>query len=444
MASMSKDTQQGRFTKTNWLLIVIYAVLAVFALLTAKRYANPAPPSRLVISTGDDEGDYQTYAEQYKSIIQQSGVELVIRKSAGPSQNLGLLNDPKSGVDVAFMQDGLEPNGEDSDLVSLGSLYYEPLWVFYRGSTELSRFSQLVGKKLAIGEPGSGTAMLSQRLLSASGVDDKKVEFHYLHYAQAVAALQKGEVDAAFFIATPDDTLIKELLTKTDLRLMSFDQAEAIARQMPFLHHLVLPHGTIDLQRNIPEQDVHLVSSTATLVARASLHPALIGLLLKAATEVHSEPGIFEHKGEFPIDKDDDFPVSPEAKRYYRSGAPFWQHYLPFWLAILVERFLLVVLPLLALIVPLVRSVPKLLAWRIRSRIYKRYGLLKYLETQLKAETDDKLYAEHLRQLDQIDEGVNHMKVPLEFAEHLYVLRQHIDFVRGKLTRGLATPEPKA
>ncbi len=440
---MAKNIEQGRTDKINWLISAGYAVLILAAFFVAKRYANPAPPQRIVISTGEDEGDYDSYAEQYKTIIKKSGVELVIHESAGSSENLSRLKDQNSDVDVAFIQDGLEPNSEEHPLVSLGSLYYEPLWVFYRGDTPVTRFSQLVGKKLAIGEPGSGTAMLSQRLLKASGIDDKKVQFVYLHYHKAVESLQKGELDAAFFIATPDDTLIKELLTQTDLKLMNVDQAEAITRQMPFLHHLVLPHGTIDLHNNIPDQDVHLVSSTATLVARESLHPALVALLLKAATEVHSEPGIFEQKGEFPEDKDYDFPISAEAKRFYKSGTPFWQRYLPFWVATLIDRFIVVVLPLLVLILPLVRSVPKILEWRVKSRIHKRYGELKYLETQLQAETDDKLYAEHLRQLDHIEDSVNHMKVPLEFSEHIYVLREHIHFVRGRLQRGLEQAQAK-
>ncbi len=353
---MENNREQARSEKANWLILAAYAALLVAAVCVAKRYANPAPPNHIVISTGDDEGDYQSYAEQYKTLIKKSGVELVIRPSTGTAENLSRLKDAGSDVDVAFIQDGLEPNSEDSGLVSLGSLYYEPLWVFYRGDAVVNRFSQLVGKKLAIGEQNSGTAMLSQRLLKACGIDDKNVQFQNLHYKQAAEALKKGEVDAAFFIATPDDALVKQLLLESDLKLMNVDQAEAITRQMPFLHHLILPHGTIDLHNNIPGEDVHLVSSTATLVARQGLHPALIGLLLKAATEVHSDPGIFEQKGEFPEDKDYDFPISPEAKRYYTSGAPFWQRYLPFWVATLVERFILVVLPLLALILPLLHS----------------------------------------------------------------------------------------
>jgi hypothetical protein len=242
-------------------------------------------------------------------------------------------------------------------------------------------------------------------------------------------------VEVAFFLATPDDPLIDKMLGDKAFRLMSFDQAEALTRKYPYLHHLVLPHGAINLGRNLPEQDVHLVSPTATLVVRDSLHPALIYLLLKAAAQVHNEPGIFEKKDEFPIDKDYAFPLSDDAKRFYKSGAPFWQRYLPFWIATLVDRFILVMLPLLALLVPMIKLIPRVLNWRVRSRILQRYGELKYLETQIKAEKNDQKYSKHLEELDVIEDRVNHMKVPLGFSEHLYVLREHIHFVRGRLRR---------
>lgn len=428
----------GLPSKSSWLALGAYLIILVAALLIARRYANPAPPSRIVISTGADEGDYQSYAALYRGIIKKSGVELVIRPSSGTTENLRLLKDPSADVDVAFVQDGLDDSDEESSLVSLGSLYYEPLWVFYPGrpgTPPLTRLSQLRGRRLAIGERGGGTQALAQRLLKASGVDDQNSHLLNMSYVQAVQALRKGELDAGFFLTTADDDLIKPMLADPNLRLMSVDQAEAITRQMPFLHHLVLPHGAIDLQANLPAEDVHLVASTATLVARDSLHPALIDLLLLAATEVHSEPGIFENKGEFPIDKDYDFRISAEAKRFYKTGERFWLRYLPFWVANLAERFIHVVIPLLALLFPLFRTVPRLREWWIKSGIYKRYGELKYLETQMKAASGPDKLAEQLRELDRIEERVNHMKMPVEFTEHLYVLREHIEFVRSKLTR---------
>ena len=422
--------------KNKLWFIVPSAVVAVGLLFVAYKYVNPAPPNRMVITTGDGEGDYLSFAKQYKEIIKQDGVELEIRSSSGAMENYNRLKDPKSDVDAGFVQDGLGSTEDAPDLSSLGSLYYEPIWIFYRAASEkgeLTRFPHLIGKKVNIGSEGGGTRGLILRILKSSGVTEKNTKLEGLAWQEGAAALQRGDIDAAVFLATPEEPLIKTLLEDKKLRLMNMDQAEAITKQIPFLHHLVLPHGTIDLEHNLPPNDVNMVSPTATLLVRDSLHPALAYLLLKAASQVHSDPGIFERKNEFPTDKDYQFPLSDEARSYYKSGAPFWQRYLPFWLANLVERFIVIVIPALALALPIIRLFPRLRQWRIRSKIYRRYGELKFLETQLQLDTGHEKSKKYNNELDAIEERVNRMKVPIEFTEHLYGLRGHIDFVRGKL-----------
>jgi TRAP transporter TAXI family solute receptor len=420
------------------------AALITIFLVLAYKYVDPAPPRRIVITTGDDEGEYRGFATLYKDIIKEDGVDLEIRPSSGAVENLKRLQDPKSDVDVGFVQDGLGSSDDAPDLSSLGSLYYEPIWVFYRGPQKLTRLSQLLGKRIGIGQHGGGTTALTSKLLKAAGVDQENSKFVQTGWEDAELALRKGQVDAAFFLATPNDPLIKKMFINPGFRLMSMDQSEAIIRQFPYLHHLVLPHGAIDLKSNLPEQDTDLISPTATLIVKDSLHPALIYLLLKAASQVHGEPGIFEKKDEFPIDKDYVFPLADEAKSFYKTGSPFWQRYLPFWLATLVERFILVMLPLIALLVPLVRLVPKIVDWRLKSRFYKSYGELKYLETQMRHPQNSNPSERDLgflTQLDKIEERVNSMKVPLDFSDHVYVLREHIDFVRERLKRSVKNSE---
>jgi TRAP transporter TAXI family solute receptor len=409
----------------------IILVLAA-AFFVIYKYVNPAPPHHIVISTSDGEGGYQVYAKQYADLLKEDGVTLELRPSTGAMENLQRLSDPNSDVQVGFVQDGLGNPDQSPDLESLGSLSYEPIWIFYRGKT-ITRFSDLIGKRVAVGQDGGGTQVLALQLLKASGVDATNTKFLHVSWDQAADAVKKNQADAAFFLGTPDEPLIKQLLQDPSMRLMSVDQAEALTRQMPFLHHLVLPHGTIDLQKNIPEHDVDLVSPTATLLVKDTLHPALAYLLLKAANQIHGDPGIFERKNEFPIDKDYEFPLSDEAKSYFKSGTPFWQRYLPFWLAILVERFILIVIPLIALILPLIRLIPRFINWRVRSRIYQQYGELKYLETLVQGEKDPAKIETYLKRIDGVEEKVNHLKLPVEFAEHIYVLREHIDFVRKKI-----------
>ena len=163
--------------------------------------------------------------------------------------------------------------------------------------------------------------------------------------ADGAKALARGEIDAAIFLATPDTEFIQQMLYDGNLRLMNMEHAVAYSKRLPFLHHLVLAQGAIDIQRNIPAQDVHLVGPTAQLVVRDDLHPALKYLLLKAASETHHEPGLFNRKNQFPADKDIDFPLSEEAQHYFKSGPPFLQRYLPFWLATLIDRMIVVTAP---------------------------------------------------------------------------------------------------
>jgi len=438
---MDKKIIFGRSTRDILLALSPFALL-LLALFIAYKVINPTPPNRLVITTSTDEGDYQTYAKLYQNLLKEDGVTLELRPSSGSLENLNRLKDPNSGVEVGFVQDGLGTAEEAPELSSLGSLYYEPIWIFYRSKSEMNRISQLRGKKVAIGRENGGTMNLSLHLLKPSGVDGTNSTLIHKGWAEAADLLQKGQIDAAFFLATPEDPLIDKLVADPTLRLMSLDQAEAIVRQIPFLHHLVLPHGALNLKENIPARDIDLVAPTATLLVKDSMHPALMYLLLKAASQVHGEPGIFEKKNEFPVDKDYEFPLTDEAKHYYKSGTPFWQRYLPFWLATLVDRFVIVMLPLIILILPAMRSIPKFLAWRVKARIYRQYGELKFLETQISTDAQHTDYEKFLEKLDHIEEQVNAMKVPIDFSDFIYGLREHIDFVRARLGRIAAKTAP--
>ena len=434
----SKKQSKIKLQKGQLLVVVPIAILLIISIIALFRYADPAPPNHLVISTSDGEGDYNKFALLYQEAFKDNGVKLEIRESTGSAENYARLKDPQSNVDVGFVQDGLGTPEDAPDLVSLGSLYYEPIWIFYnakldRGHAPMTRFGHLLGKKIAIGHPGGGTRLLALRILKSAGVNEKNSHLLDLGWNDAALAVREGRVDAAIFLATPEDVVIRDLIQDHDLRLMSLDQAEAISRQIPFLHHLVLPHGAMDLQKGLPDRDIDLVSPTATLLVRDDVHPALKYLLLNAASQVHDDPGIFERKNEFPIDKVDQFPLADEAKSFYKNGIPFWQKHLPFWLATIFDRFLLVSIPLFALLFPFLKSIPQLYKWRIRRRIYKCYGELKYLETIILSSKNSEQDAKHLVELDKIEEKVQLMKVPLEFAEHVYSLRGHIDFVRSQL-----------
>jgi TRAP transporter TAXI family solute receptor len=428
------------FVSKRDMLFAVLPALALGALALAAMYhfVDPAPPNRLVMSTGEAQSDYQGFAERYQQILKRDGVTLELRSSVGAVENLQRLKevrDANAGVDVAFVQDGLHTDQEGGELVSLGSMYYEPLWVFYRDEQDLTRLDQLAGKRVSIGREGGGTRRIALQLLHLSGVTERNTQLLALRSIDGAKALAAGEVDAAFFIGMPETDFIEESLHHSDLKLMNLTHAEAYTRRLPFLHALTLPRGTIDIVSDIPASDTRLVGLTSTLIVRDDLHPALKYLLLKAAKEVHGAPDLFAHKNQFPSDKDADFPMAEEATRFYKSGPPLLQRYLPFWAASFVDRMLVVLVPLIAFLIPLTRVIPAIYSWRIRSRIYRWYGELKFLETQVQADTAGAKRIEHLAKLDWIEDRVNDIRLPLAFSNHMYVLREHVDLVRRRLTR---------
>ena len=425
-------------------------VLLGIAIWAALHFIDPAPPMKVTIATGTDDSAYADFARRYQTVLANDGVTLNLESSAGAADNLLKLRDEDDDSRIAFVQDGLSGNtsgplddaesvaGVNADssvrLVSLGSVSYEPIWIFYRGQRNRTRLSELAGMRIAVGEKGSGTHVFASRLLIASGVPSSRAQWVSVPHSEGAQLLIKGRVDAAFFMGAPDSELIRSLLRRPSLHVLNLDQADAFARQFPYLHALVLPHGSIDLAHNTPAQDLHLLATTTTVVVTENLHPALVALLMKAMQKTHAAPTLLNPAREFPSAKDNDFVLSKDAAHFYQSGPPFLQRYLPFWLATLVDRAALAILPILAILVPIVKTAPALYFWRLRRRIYHWYGELKYLEIQLgKAQPLDQQQA-LLRQLDHIEEKVKHAQLPLAFTEHIYVLREHMDLVRRKIS----------
>jgi len=396
----------------------------------AAQFIQPAPPNRVVIATGGEGGAYQRFAALYKPPIERNGIEFIERPTAGAVENLALLRAADEDVDVAFVQGGLGLGSDPAGLVSLGSIYYEPLWVFYRNPGPIDQLAQLRGRGVAIGAEGSGARKLALELLEASGAAATPTRLLPLGGLEAVAALKAGKVDAIFLVGPANSGAVWASFYAEGFRLMSFSQADAFVRRWPFLSKLTLPRGAIDLVRDIPVRDVTLVAPVAALVARDSIHPALIDVLLQAAAEVHGQPGLFQRAGEFPNPRQVDFPLSPEAERFYSSGRRFLQRYLPFWAATLVDRLVVLLIPVFVLMIPLMRIAPALYGWRARSRIYKWYGQLKFLEEAWRRDPGARPREAWLKELDQLEARVERIRTPLAFANQLYILREHIGLVR--------------
>jgi len=410
-------------------LLVIALVCA--ALWGSFQLLQPAPPRRIALASGAEFGLYHQYAQRYRDILARQGIEVEVRTSAGSGDNFKRLLDPKSGVDVAFMQGGAGSLPGADKLVMLATLYYEPLWIFYRDDATLRSLRELKGeRRIAIGTEGSGTHVFVAPLLAAAGVKPDTAKVLPLGGPDALAALRRGEADAMLHIGGARTPLIREAMRDPSLKLMSLERADAYPRLFPHISRLSLPQGTFDLALDLPPQPVAMIGTKAMLVARDGLHPALIALLFDAAREIHSGQGMFEAPGEFPGTAPLDLRVSPDADKHHRFGARELYRYLPFWVAAFVERAIIVIVPMLVVLVPAFNLLPRFVRWRARSRIYRWYGELALLEREVRSGQDAPPIDRWLRDLERIERAVQGIRTPASFASEAYTLREHIGLVR--------------
>lgn len=397
-------------------------------------FVHSAPPGTITITCGPEGSVFFTNAVKYSNILKRQGVPLNIIPSEGSQDNLQRLGNPAFKADVGFVQGGVT-NGATDKLVSLGSISYQPLLVFYHGAG-IESLADLAGKRLAIGPVGSGTRGLVLTLLAANGIKpDESTTLLDSQPAESAKALSDGTVDAVFLMGEDASAAImRKLLLATNIHLMNFVQAEAYTRRFSYLSVLKLPQGGIDFGKNIPAHDVYLIGPTVELIAREQLHPALSDLLLQAAREVHGHASLLQHKGEFPAPIEHDFHISADAARFYKSGTSFFYRYLPFWMASLTSRIVVVFIPMLVILIPILRSIPHLYRWRNQARIYRWYRTLLILEKELFNEPDALKRQYLLKRLDSIQSEVNKMKVPAFLADQFYGLRGHIDFVRQMMS----------
>jgi len=432
----------------------------VIALWIAGRYIQPAPPKRVVLATGPDGSAYQVFAERYRKVFERNGVTLEALPTKGARENYKFLRGPISHsspaasagntapapqapvvdpgpmphVDAAFVRGGIGTAEEAPHLVALGTVAYEALWVFCHGDDRFDDLPALRGKTVAIGGKGAGTRRMVRNLLKANGTDEADIKALDIGGVQAAEALLTGQAHCIFLMESPEAGILKALFFAPDVYMVDFSRrADAYVKKMPFLQKVVLPEGGIDLESNMPLSPITLLAAQTQILASADLHPAIQMLLLQAAKEVHGEVGMFNRSGELPAPNKFDFPISDQAARFFERGPPVLQRYLPFWLANLADRALVVLIPALAIVFPLARLLPPLYAWRMRRRIYRWYGELMYIENEMRRTLTTGETRDFGERLDWIEHEVNEIHTPVAYANQLYLLRQHIDFVQHKL-----------
>jgi len=415
-------------------VIAVAALLIAVALVVTVVLMAPLPPRTVVMATGAQGGAYAEAARRYQAALARNGVRLELRETRGSAENLELLRDPKSGVSVALAQGGLTSAKESPAVRSLGTVFYEPVWVFLRGTQLPQPGSRGFEGRAAIGQQGSGTRALAEELFAGLGQDMSLIEPVDMTAAEAGEALLRGELDLAVIVSGWEAPIVRRLLTAPGITTLSATRADAQVALHPYLSKLVLPRGVGDLASDRPPENVQLLAAKASLLVRKDLHPAIQYLLLDAASMTHGAAGIFNRAGQFPAAEPTDLPLSQTALQYFRSGLPWLQRNLPFWLASIASQLLVLLIPLVGVIYPIFRLLPALFDWSMRRRIFHLYGELKFLEAEI-----DELGTRHAgpelhARLEQLEQRANHMHVPQAFTHMVYTLRLHIGMVRKRIT----------
>jgi TRAP-type uncharacterized transport system substrate-binding protein len=398
----------------------------------------PQPPKTLTIVTGFPDGLYAQFAQQLKIELAKQKITLQIRNTGGSVDNLALINDPKSGVDLALIQSGVGDPLQYPDLISLAGIFYEPLWVWYRQPAfakeggMLTQLSQLKGKRISIGNDGSGTQLLSKAVLDLNEINPNQIKFETLKPDKAIEKLQKGEIDAAFIVAAGEAPILKKFYQIPEIRLMNFDQAEAYTRVLPYLNRVEIPKGVISITHDQPKQDIHVLASTTTLVARKDINPATVSLLLGSSYDILRNYSRLQKSGQFPSSKGLDFPMDLDAEIFLRDGPSFFYRHLPFWGAVWVERFIKILIPMLIILIPVFTYLPAIFNLSLNIKLSRLYKILKSIERRSNSSGNaSSLHAE----LVTLEESVQKLRVSAMQSKEVYDLKVHIALVRNQLEK---------
>ncbi|MEN8216344.1 MAG: TAXI family TRAP transporter solute-binding subunit [Pseudomonadota bacterium] len=407
-------------------------IIILLSLVIAYQFVEPPPPKEASIATGRVGGGYHSFALKYQELLADDQFQLDIEPTAGSIEVLKRL---KSGdVELGLVQGGTGNSVSYEGLQSLGSLFYEPLWVFHRKDLPLEYLFDLRGKRVAIGEEGSGTRPVAFQLLQDNLVTEDNTTFLGLPSKVAAQQLVAGEIDAVFFVMSPKSSLIRKLFGNPDIELMSFKRDLAYSSRYSFLTSVKLGEGMIDLENNIPREDKTLLATTASLVASKDLHHDLVYLFLMKMIKVHEEGGIFEKNGQFPSELFVEIPMNEDASHYLQNGPSWLQKIFPFWVATTLDRLKILLIPLIAVMLPLLKGAFPLYQLGIRFKIFRWYDRLSEVDRKISDLSDLSVIENEIKQMIALQrEIIEQVSVPLSYMGEFYALRVHIQLVVGRL-----------
>ena len=429
MTILYRIASRPAYLVTAFIVLIASIFLTIWLLL-------PGPPKTLTIATGFPDGLYHQFAKQLQVELAKEKIVLRIQNTGGSVDNLALMADSKSGVDLAIIQSGVGNPNQYPKLTALAGLFYEPLWVWYRPDAfikdggSLRQLSQLKGKKVSIGNEGSGTNILSQAILKLNDIESTQLNLVSLSPDEAIKQLRQGGIDVAMIVLAGEAPLLKDFYQLPGIRLMDFDQAETYTRVLPYLNRVDIPRGLVSIAHDLPKQDIHVIAPTATLVARSDINPATVSLLLGTTYDILRNYSRLQKPGEFPSSKGLDFPIDLDAEIFLKDGPSFFYRHLPFWGAVWLERVIKILIPLLIILLPIFTYLPVILNLSLKIRLGRLYKTLKTIEKRFAA---SKNTDELLSGLNDLENRIERLNVSAIQSKELYDLRMHIALVRDQL-----------
>ena len=399
----------------------------------ALNYFIPAPPSKITIATGQKNQTYDAIGNKYREILARSGIKVEVRQTNGGIENIQLLNDRKSGIDVAFSQGGVDNAAQSPDLLSLGRINYQTYWIFHRAAVVLDDLRQIKGKRVAVGPAGSGQRVMADKVLGAAGVNSSNTTLIPFSTQAAYKAMKAGEIDVLFLSIAIDAPVLRTLLEDPEIKPMSFTEADALSRIFPFVVPLQLPRAVIDFEKSIPAAPLTLIAASNVVLVRSDIHPVIIDLLAQAMVQTHGSPGVFQRAGEFPTQTDPEYPVSLSAREYYRNGPTFLNRYLPFWMTHYMQRVAAVLVATIAIVIPVFSFGPKAFKWLVATRLSATYRRLRAIEARLQSDLTMAELSSLDTDLQAVDREILSLKVPTQHSDLHFATRAHLSLVRESI-----------
>ena len=417
--------------------IILFGLIGVLFIAIVWLFSalHPLPPHTITLATGPEGSSYAYWGKKYKILLAKDGIDLILRPTAGGVENLKLQRDPKSGVQLGFVEGGVASDTDSPALFSLGTLGYEPVWVFsHKVGTDRILYA-LKGKRVALGPDGSDSRALVEELLKRNSMSSENFQVLSLEPEDAANALIQGKVDAAILMLNWGSPIIRKLITSPGIDLANFSRADAYVAIFPSLCKLMIPAGVADLDKNLPPRDTNLLATKTSLIVRGDLHPALQYLLLESASQIHSHAGVLQKAGEFPAPEALEIELSSDARHFYKSGRPFLQRYMPFWLAALVEQVVVLLIPLLGILYPLGKGLSSLYGWGMQRKIFLLYGELYWVEMEINKLGNKPATEELLARMKHVEDRANRVKVSSNYIPMLYNLKETLNYVRLRLDK---------